>query len=181
MAVFSVVLPVGMTVFGTGMRSLIGWSHAETPFFSVKKCWIDSQLLGAALCRRKMEKHLRTSLVVLWLHFCCKLIQSFSQVDTGSSGNIFLGFSATVYCTAVGEGRRMGPFYILPGLHYGEKEGMQIRKHWEWTIYFLNLTLFFAQGWVAKTKWNSTLHPRSSRRERTAHFNATIQWAPLAI
>ena len=32
----------------------------------------------------------------LWLHFCCKLMKSFSQVDTVSPGNIFKGFQKGV-------------------------------------------------------------------------------------
>ena len=67
------------------------------------------------------------SLVVLWLRFCCKRTQSFSRVDAGSSGSMFLGFSAKMYCIGVREEKKMGPFYSLPGTHCGEKEG--IRKH----------------------------------------------------
>ena len=35
--------------------------------------------------------------MVLWLHFCCKLMKSFSQVDTVSPGNILKVFKKE-YC-----------------------------------------------------------------------------------
>ena len=39
---------------------------------------------------------MRSSLVVLWLHFCCKLMKNFSQVDTVSPENIFKSFQKDV-------------------------------------------------------------------------------------
>ena len=73
-----------------------------------------------------MEMHLSTSLVVLWLLFYCKSIKRISQVDTGNSGSIFLGFSAKVNCIGVGGGKNMGPFYVSSGIHFDEEEGIQI-------------------------------------------------------
>lgn len=67
--------------------------------------------------------------MVLWLHLCCKLMKRFNQVDLGILGNIFFGFVAKVYCLGVRGGKTMRPFYSSPGIHLGEKEGMQIRNH----------------------------------------------------
>lgn len=69
-------------------------------------------------------KYLRTSLVVLWLRFCYKLMKSFSQVNIGTLGNIFFGFVAKVYCSGVGRGKKMRLFYSLLGIHCEEKEEM---------------------------------------------------------
>ena len=66
---------------------------------------------------------MRPSLIVLWLHFCCKLIKSFSQVDTVSPGNIFKGFQKGVLHVLLGvEGEKnLGPYYGSAGIHSGKE------------------------------------------------------------
>lgn len=65
---------------------------------------------------------MRSSLVVLWLHFCCKLMKSFSQVDTVSPGNILKVFKEyCMYCFGVEGEKNLGPGYGSAGIHSGEE------------------------------------------------------------
>ena len=66
---------------------------------------------------------MRPSLVVLWLHFCCKLMKSFSQVDTVSPGNILKVFKKEycMYCFGVEGEKNLGPCYGSAGIHSGKE------------------------------------------------------------
>lgn len=61
--------------------------------------------------------------MVLWLHFCCKLMKSFSQVDTVSPGNILKVFKKEycMYCFGVEGEKNLGPGYGSAGIHSGEE------------------------------------------------------------
>ena len=66
---------------------------------------------------------MRPSLMVLWLHFCFKLMKSFSQVDTVSPGYVFKGFQKGVLHILLGvEGEKnLGPCYGSAGIHSGKE------------------------------------------------------------
>lgn len=61
--------------------------------------------------------------MVLWLHFCCKLMKSFSQVGTVNPGNILKVFKKEycMYCFGVEGENNLGPCYGSAGIHSGEE------------------------------------------------------------